>query len=507
MSTDAAAKLAKTISDLEKTSKEQGGQIANFEQGLADLKAGLKAVQQAQDAANRAPVQETPSEVERLYCVPSANREKIKGGVADLRMQGQKVKPNVRWAGSSGGLVRILGGVERGRWTPGLLDDTPRSDWQREAQQRAEEIAWVKAFKGEASEDLWRGFAEHMKAGPPTVAKVFADNASEGGEFIVSIPMSMLERTAELARMIEGLLPTIDVPSSTVTMPFLTTGVQPFIHGVPTSGDNNPGVLPKTVPSTSDRTINVKTLTVNVPVDRDAAEDSIIAAIPLMQLLCGEALRDGTEDCLINGDTAATHGDTAFATWNPRSRWQTLGSSVDHRRAWIGWRQRAFDVDATVNTAAFDQNATQTIAGYVAALASLTSPHGLGDIVYITSPEHYLKKIITDSNVFTVDKYGDKASIITGEVARIGNHPLVLSEFVTADLATTGLYTGTGSTTGLLIVNLARFLMARRRSMRIEVETSVRENTVYVVASERKTLHTLDGNAVANCRWLYNLDS
>lgn len=505
----AAEKLAKTIRDLEQASKSQGGQIANFEQALTDLKASLKEVKQAQDALNRAPASDTPSDVDKAYAVPAANRDKVSGGVADLS-RGQKLKAGQgRWVGSSGGVVRLLGGMERGRWAPGLLDDpTPKNDWQREAQERAEEIAWVKAFRGEASRELWQGLADHMKAGPPQVAKVFADNAGEGGEFIVSIPMTMLERTAELERQVEALLMTLDVPSSTVTMPFLTTGAQPFIHGQPVAGDNNPGVLPKSVPSTAERTINVRTLTVNIPVDRDAAEDSIIAAIPLMQRLAGEALRDGSEDCLINGDTAATHGDTAFGSWNPRSRWQVLGSSVDHRKAWIGFRQRAFDLDATVTTAAEDQSGAQTVADYIGELSLLTSPHGMGDVVYITSPEHYLKKILTDTNLLTVDKYGPSAVVVTGEVGRIGKHRLVLSEFVTADLATTGLYTGAGnSKTGMLIVNLARFLMARRRSLRIEVETVIRENTVYVVASERKTLHTFDGSSTVNCRWLYNLDA
>lgn len=482
--------------------------LAAFDQLLPQLKTGLDELKRAQaDAANRPQTPDDES-ITRAYTLPEGNREQMRrrGGVADLR-QGEQVTAKSRWLGSGGGVVRLVGGVELGRFRHGLLDDPrPKNDWQREAQQRAEEIAWVKAHNGRPSADLWNDFRDHMKAGPAAVAKVFADNATEGGEFIVSIPMSMLERTAELDRQLEGLLTTMDVPSSTVTMPFLTTGVQPFLHNVPAAGDNTPATLPKTVPTTAERTISIKTLTVNVPVDRDADEDSIIAAIPLMQQLVGEALRDGTEDALINGDTAATHGDTGLAGWNPRSRWSTLGSVQDHRKAWIGWRQRAFDVDATVTTAAVDQNTTQTVAGYIAALAGMTSPHAFGDVVYITSPEHYLKKIIVDTNVLTVDKYGPAATILTGEVARIGGHPLLLSEYVDVQYNTSGIYDdSTKTTTGVLIVNLRRFLMARRRTMRVEVETVVREHTHYVVASERKTLHTFDGNSVANCVWLYNL--
>jgi len=476
---------------------------AKAEQLAQQLQVKLDEVSKAQSETLNRAVGREDGDVERAYTAPDAS--KVRGGVADGVQV--KVDQRARWFGSKSGAVRMLGGVEGRRYVPGLLDDpNPKGDWHKEAQAIAEEIAWAKAFNGRASEEMWRGLREHLASGPRAIAKVFADNATEGGEFIVSIPMTMLQRTAEMERKIEALLPVINVPSSTVTMPFLTTGVQPFIHGVPASGDVNPADLPKTVPTTAERTISVKTLTVSVPVDRDAAEDSIIPAIPLMQQLVGEALRDGSEDALINGDTAASHGDTGIAGWNPRSRWTVLGSSQDHRKAWIGWRQRAFDVDATVTTAATDYNATQTVAAYIGALAGLTSPHAFGSIVYITSPEHYLAKILTDTNVLTVDKYGPGATILTGEVARIGGHPLILSEFVDKQYNTSGIYDdSTKTTTGLLIVNLSRFLMAQRRGMRVEVETVVRNNTTYVVASERKTLHSFDGNTVVNCRWLYNL--
>jgi hypothetical protein len=509
---DAFVATARTrMKDLEDRAATQAERAAEVAKLLPQLQAGLDAVKLAQaEAANRPPTADDES-VTRAYTLSAANRGEMadRGGVADLAHRGY-VDTAHRWVGSDGGLVRMLGGMERGRWAAGLLDDpSPKSDWQREAQQRAEEIAWVRQFPraGKTLASLRTGLTTHMRRGPAAVAKVFSDNAGEGGEWIVTIPMTALERSAELERRVEGLLPSMNVPSTSVTLPFLTSGVQPFIHGVPVSGDNNPQILPKSMAVTSDRTITVKTMTVNVPIDRDADEDSIVPAIPLMQTLVAEALRDGTEDALINGDTAATHGDTAFLSWNPRSRWSTLGSSLDHRRLCIGFRQRAYDVDGTVSTATTDYNASQTVAAYLGAVAGLSSPHGLGDVVYITSPEHYLAKILTDTNLLTVDKYGPSATLLTGEVGKIGKYPLILSEFVTADLANTGLYTGSGALTGMLLVNRSRFLMARRRSVRIEIETVVRENTLYIVASERKSLFTWDGNGVANCRWLFNLSS
>ncbi len=503
----AAEDLKKTIVDL----KSAADKIASQDAMLTDLKTTIKTLQQAQQAADLAAVNRETEPTDaaiRKYARPAATRDEMakRGGVATLK-DGQIVTENRRWAGAGAGVVRLLGGMEDGGWHDGLLDDPrPQSDWQREAQDKAEKLKWRKVLSGHVPQSQWDEFTAHMKKGPGIIGKVFADNAGEGGEWIVSIPMAMMERTLELERRIESQIPTMEMASSTVTVPFLTTGAQPFLHNVPTTGDLNPGVLPKTVPVTSDRTITAKTLSVDIPVDSDASEDSIVPAIPLMQQLTGEALIDGSEDAFINGDSAAVHGDTAFATWNPRSRWQVLGASNDHRRGWIGWRQRAYDVDATVATAATDQGAIgETVVLYMGALAGLSSPHGFGKVLYITSPEHFLAKIVNDTNLLTVDKYGPAATIITGEVGKIGRYPLILSDFITPDLAASGLFTGSGAKTGMVVVNVGRYLVARRRARRIEVERVIREHTTYVVASERKTLHTWDGNAVANVRWLFNL--
>ncbi len=408
-----------------------------------------------------------------------------------------------RWVGGDAGAVRLFGGVEHGYWEDGLLDATkPKSEWQHELQKRVENVAWVKAISGRVHPKMWAGVVSHLRRGPPTIAKVFADNVGEGGEFIVSTPMAELERTAELARSLESLVADLPMSASTITNPFLTTGAQPFLHGIPATGDMNPADLPKSMLVSGERNLTAKTLTVSIPADRDAIEDSIIDFVDLGRQLVAEALRDGTEDAMINGDTTVPHGDTAFASWNPRSRWQVLGSSLDHRRAWIGWRHRAIDTSAH-----HDYTGSQTVVGALGAIGRLTVPHSFGDVVYITSPEYYLAKILTDTNLLTYDKYGDLATLVTGEVGKIGGRRIVLSEFMTADLAASGLYTGTGAKTGMVVPNLSRFRMGRRRALRIEVETVVRNHTTYIVASERKALHTFDGSSVKNVAYLYNLDS
>ena len=499
---------AKTkMQSLETTSASTGERLATVETLAKQLTAKLDDIRRERDDDARHVATGKDADAVRMYFRKSGNTDELRAkgiAVADLR-KGQAATKAVRHVGNDHGVVRVLGGVEGGRWEYGYLDDPrPVTEHQHQAQLRAEEIAWVKAIKGRNADvgALVRGLSDHMSRGPAPIARVFADNAGEGGEFIVSIPMAELERAAEIPRQVEGLFADMPVSAAQGTMPFQSTGVQPFIHNVPSSGDLNPAALPKSVPVTSDASYAVATMTLSLPADRDAVEDSIIDFIPYARQLVAEGDRDGTEDAIINGDTAATHGDTGFATWNPRGRWSVLGASNDHRRGGIGLRQRSFDVSSTS-----DYSATQTVSDYMGARALLGTAHMMGDVVYITSPEHYIAKILRDTNVLTVDKYGASASVLTGEVARIGGKPLIISDFMTSDLAATGLYTGSGTYTGMLVVNRARFKMLRLRSMRMEVATREETHTTYLVASSRKLFKTFDTSSTKNVAFLYKLSS
>lgn len=499
---DAKQKMA----DLDAANATNGERLKTIEQLAAQLSGGIDTIRREQEQRAQYVATGGDADVVRAYCAPEMASDEAEASgirIADLR-KGQAVSDRgARWAGSSGGVVRLFGGVEDGRWEYGLLDDPkPKSTWQHEAQIRAEEVAWVRAVKGQVPTRMVRSLRKHMERGPEQVAKVFADNSGEGGEWIIAFPMAELQRAAELPRQVEGLFPSMNVSAAQGTMPFLSTGIQPFVHNVPSSGDLNPGHLPKSVPVTSDASYAVATMTLNLPADMDAIEDSIVDFLPFARMMIAEGDRDGTEDAIINGDSTATHGDTAFATWNPRSRWSTLGASNDHRKAWIGLRHRAIDLSNNS-----DYNATQTVSDYMGGRVKLNSAHAFGDLAYITSPEHYIAKILRDTNVLTVDKYGPSASVLTGEVARIGGHPLIISDFVTSDLATSGLYTGSGSTTSLILVNRSRFRMLRLRSMRFEVASRAEYHTTYIVASSRKLFKTFDSSSTKNVASFYNLSA
>jgi hypothetical protein len=249
-----------------------------------------------------------------------------------------------------------------------------------------------------------------------------------------------------------------------------------------------------------------------VQYDRNAEADAIIAFMPELRTQMAEAMALALFDAVLNGDTASTHQDSLSA-WAPEgvfpvatpSGGTMVGSALDHRRAFLGLRARAFDIGSGAKS---DLASSYTFAKIQGMQAKMSGGVGQNNarVAIFASFENILNRFSTLAEVLTLEKFGPAATILTGEVGRIGGHPLILSEFMDKELNASGIFDNSTKTkTGMCIVNLARFVMARLRSLRVEVETVVREHTHYVVASERKTLHTFDGSSTKNAAFLYNL--
>lgn len=228
---------------------------------------------------------------------------------------------------------------------------------------------------------------------------------------------------------------------------------------------------------------------VRVLIDDSAAEDSVFPLLPQIQKRVGRALMDGYEDGMINGDTTATHQD-AIAGWNIRGRWGAsgLGGSADHRRGFIGLRALAYDRSLTV-----DQSAGQTVAKVMEQILGGLGERGTMDAVILVSPEVFFQKMLTDTNVLTVDKLGQLATVLTGQLAQIAGIPVVMTRWLSADLAASGLFTGTGAKSGVLGVSRSEFMHFNKRSTMVEIQKDITIGGYNVVATRRSKFATLSG--------------
>jgi hypothetical protein len=402
------------------------------------------------------------------------------------------------------GAIRMYGSHSKaGRWQPGLLDDAPKSDWQAEAQELAEQVSMVRAM-GRHPTKSSAAFREHMAAGPAEIAKMFADNSGEGAELLPDITMPVLQREAEMARVLEANFNVRNVgPGGGHVSPFLDSDSgQMFMDGVPATNELNPGEKRKSALNFSERQYAIPTLTGVLLCDVNAEEDAIIEWLPIARLRMVETERDAVEDAIVNGDTAATHQDTALASWSAEGRWGITGAANDHRKAFRGLRACAIDASNTT-----DASSLQTVAGMMGHVSRLDVAQAFGSVAYLVNAKFHLAKLALDSNFLTVDKMGPQATLLRGTIGAIGGRPVMNSQFMTGDLAASGLYTGSGATAGALTFNRDRFEIVQRRGLRIDVESQLRSGVRYLIVSTRKLFRSIDATATKNVHYAYNLST
>lgn len=522
MSQEAVAKskeeLLQTVSSLKQAVDAAGGKLGEQDKAIEELTAKYRELRTAADQAHTYVPSGTEAEAFGRYAMVP---EIVKGQVADTANREEPIryqadnKPDDRgrqyMAGKSGSMaVRMLTEWdEDGTPLPGLLDDPePTTAWQLRLQELAEKRNLARMFCAKAdgkgnvrfgtTTKIDRMIARHIQRGPEWVKQVFADNATEGAEFIPDIVLPDLGRRLELPRSCMALFATMPIPTGGTTRnPFHVRGCQPFIVGVPAAGDLDPADIARSVPTTADLTHTPVTWGVSLPASRDATEDSIIEWGSYGNMLLAEAIRDGEEDAAINADLNGQ--DTGLANWSIRSRWGTLGHTLDHRKSFVGLRADSFDSSSA------SALSTETAAGVEFELTNMDGPIFADEVVHVTSPEFWLIKLILDPNLQTVDKYGSLATLLTGEVGKIFGRRVLLSEFIDKEYNASGVYDHvTRTKTGVLSVAPKRWAKGVRRGPRVELETRPSQHITILTVTERWTLRKLGQSTEKSTVWQYN---
>ena len=400
--------------------------------------------------------------------------------------------------------IRWTGGENRnGVYLPGLLDDDTQNDWQKTFQQECENFNLIQtAMGGKVPQKAAARLKHLIGQAPESIQRAFDSQSGSGGEFIPAPVLPMLEREVIVRADVMGLFQEVPVSSNSQTLPIVSAGLRPYLKGTVTS--DNPAQFEPSSLTTAERTIAPKGLAVRVVVDDDASEDAIFDMLPMLRDEAVRALSYGIDDCIINGDTASSPADT-YASWDTRGLWGSAsGGSIDHRKAWIGLRARANDVSNTTNRSTF------SYATFLTDIGSLAAPRGLGgtegELIALMSPEAYFANVAGLEQVATVEKYGPGASVMTGEIGRLGGARIVLSDFVTADLNASGNYDGTTTTkSGVLLMNASRHKMYVRRGRRVELQRDATRGITHVVCTWRGLFKPLGSSSTKDVHWAYNV--
>lgn len=154
-------------------------------------------------------------------------------------------------------------------------------------------------------------------------------------------------------------------------------------------------------------------------------EDSIIPFVPFLRRQAAASIAHYSDSLVLNGDnTNAATGNINLDDADP--------ADTKHYLAFDGIRHAAL-VDNTNNdndmAGGVSLSALHLLRGDMIDTTRLVDwghPANPDDLVYVSDPETADRVALMDE-VLTVDKYGPQATVLTGEVLKIGRHPYVVS--------------------------------------------------------------------------------
>ena len=139
-------------------------------------------------------------------------------------------------------------------------------------------------------------------------------------------------------------------------------------------------------------------------------------------------------------------------------------------------------------------------------LIAQTGDFALENKVLIAPWEFIFDTLMPLEQFATIDKYGPMATNVTGELGKIGGMSVVPSKFMTADLAASGLYTGSGSTRGCLIVPRKTWKRYTHKGQGIilQQQNDITIGGVHLVANKRMSFGTLEPESASNVAYGIN---
>jgi HK97 family phage major capsid protein len=221
---------------------------------------------------------------------------------------------------------------------------------------------------------------------------------------------------------------------------------------------------------TAETTFTARKLSAAVRTSDELNQDSIANVAAHVQQSILQSLVDAEENALINGATG-THIDSDTQA----------GGSDDARRTFNGLRK------LTPAAAKVDAGGYDTLTEAVRALRAQMGKYAINanDTVLITGMDGYYR-LMNEGTVITQDKYGQAATILTGELGKFDAIPVVVSEYVRNDLDETGVYdtTDQGKTT-IIIANRASFAIGDRQTVELEADREAIYGQDILIGRER----------------------
>ncbi len=232
--------------------------------------------------------------------------------------------------------------------------------------------------------------------------------AGAGDEWVPTELAADIVDKVRLASKVRAMFPTIDMPSDTYRIPKITA--DPTVYFV---SQENTAVQAAGNPTTAYMELDAKKIMCEVDFSGELTEDSVVPLVPTLKQNIANALAEAEEDVIVNGDTTATQNQNINRSAN----------AYDVTRAVVGLRRTVYD-----GATAYKVDASGGLLAGMRSLRAALGEYGVDPIkqVWAMSPKHYLA-VLTDSSFLTMDKLGEKATVLTGQLGAIDGIPVIMS--------------------------------------------------------------------------------
>lgn len=289
-----------------------------------------------------------------------------------------------------------------------------------------------------------------------------------GSQLIGAQYVGQLWEASRRESRIFGLINSMEMAHPTVYLPVEVDFPEMMFVSESTASNSSNFTTTKT--GSNRVSVSAKKFAIHQMWSGEMEEDSIIPFLPFLQRQAGLSIGYYMDSLVLNGDdTNAGTGNINLDDADP--------ADTKHYLAFDGIRHAGL-VDNTANK--LDVAGALTYKQLMAQRSRMVDttykmdwghPNDPNQLVYVSDP-FTADRIAELDEVLTLDKYGQAASILTGEVAKIGRHPLIGSmamSLTEADgkLSTTGSNNVKGQ---VACFNRAGLVWGWRRQVKLETE-------------------------------------
>lgn len=326
-----------------------------------------------------------------------------------------------------------------------LLETTSRAqNGDYHLRKRSERMSALKSFKQ---------FSEFARA-------MDSSTSGEGSDWIPTAMSGNLIQQVRLELKLAALFDEIIMPTPSFTIDTQGAATEAEYVGQTTAVVSAVDTNEQT-PGTGSMTFTARKLRGRYQLSQELNEDAALAIIPYAKQELVYSIARATEKAIANGDTTSTHFDTGY----------TVGAR-DARRFCKGLRYYANSLRATKGA----ECGTYSLANLRKGRAAM-GKYGVytSDLVLLTSLAGYLYRLLNPEEITqiqTLDKYGPNATILSGEVLKVDNVPVIVSDSIGDNLDANGLYTNAGVTdrTVQLWVNRRMWKRGIRRGVEVTAD-------------------------------------